>query len=109
MSANRIFFCGFFVSRFSHDGLQETCHIAHACRSVLCGLPVVRKNKQYTFGKIGKTLRIVDTSSKEIFQGHKSYSPVSAATNVSKIFVFNVEKKKKKRLHGCTELSFVQS
>lgn len=37
MSANGIFFVAFFVARFSHDGLQETCHIAHACRSVLCG------------------------------------------------------------------------
>lgn len=39
MSANGIFFfvTFFVVARFSHDGLQETCHIAHACRSVLCG------------------------------------------------------------------------
>lgn len=37
MSANGIFFVAFLVARFSHDGLQETCHIAHACRSVLCG------------------------------------------------------------------------
>lgn len=29
-------FVAFFLVRFSHDGLQETCHIAHACRSVLC-------------------------------------------------------------------------
>lgn len=74
---------------------HATLHTLAAQCCVAGILPVVWKNKQYTFGKIGKTLRIVDTSSREIFQGHKSYSPVSAATNVSKIFVFNVEKKKK--------------
>lgn len=46
---------------------HATLHTLAAQCCVAGILPVVRKNKQYTFGKIGKTLRIVDTSSKETF------------------------------------------
>lgn len=76
---------------------HATLHTHAAQRCVAGFLPVVWKNKQYTFGKIGKTLRLVDSSSKELFQGHKSY-PVAVAANVSKIFVFSV-KKKTSRVH----------
>lgn len=83
-----------------HDGLQETCHVAHTCCVVLCAwIPASGpKNKQNTMGeKIGETKHahyLLMMAAVEKYFEVINLQPVTPATKVGKKgnIVLNVRK-----------------